>query len=83
MLEQPGKALDDSLEKFKRMKLQYPTNPRVVQFLDFVDLQVQAGVGCQSNQSPGSKPDSASSVGGIESLQNKVIKTKKILIKNC
>ena len=72
-LEKSGKIIDDTLEKFKRVKLQYPTNPKVVQFLDFVD---QAGLGCQSDQSKGSKPGSTSSAGGIDSLRNKVSKNK-------
>ena len=76
LLGQSGKVIDDSLEKFKRIKQQYPNSPKVIQYLDFVDPLVSADLSRKSNSSKGSKSDSASSTGGIESLRKKILKSK-------
>ena len=76
LLEQSGKVTEAALEKFTRIKQQYPTSPKVLQYLDFVDMRIQADPGNNSNSSKSSKSGSLSSAGGIESLRAKIIKSK-------
>ena len=76
LLEQSGKIIEASLEKFMKIKQQFPSSPKVVQYLDFVDLRVQAVPGNKSNSSKSSRSGSLSSNGGIESLMAKLQNSK-------
>ena len=49
LLEESGKILEATLEKSIRIKQQYPSSPKVFQYLDFVDLRVEADRGNKPN----------------------------------
>ena len=74
ILESSAKAIGDALNKFKRIKREFPDSPQVITCLDFVDVALPPRQGSDSGSSKTKGSDS--SIGGIDSLRAKINKTE-------
>ena len=80
-LDSSATVIENAMAKFRRMKLEYPDSPQVTTCLDFVDTCVQSKKGSDVSSSKSSKKGSECSMGDIESIRSKIIRTKADLEK--